>query len=137
MKQNRVYISGPMTDKETGFVSEVNLQAFREAEKLLRERGYRHIVNPIRVWVCRWPWLYRIMERVVGCDTAYYLTLLYDLWLLRRCDLIYKLPGWRDSRGANIESCVAYHFKIWPVPQADIKKLDKRLAKLMEKWNKK
>lgn len=137
MKQNRVYISGPMTDKETGFVSEVNLQAFREAEKLLRERCYRHIVNPIRVWVCRWPWLYRIMERVVGCDTAYYLTLLYDLWLLRRCDLIYKLPGWRDSRGANIESCVAYHFKIWPVPQADIKKLDKRLAKLMEKWNKK
>lgn len=137
MKQNRVYISGPMTDKETGFVSEVNLQAFREAEKLLRERGYRHTVNPIRVWVCRWPWLYRIMERVVGCNTAYYSTLLYDLWLLRRCDMIYKLPGWRDSRGANIESCVAYHFKIWPVPQADIKKLDKRLAKLMEKWNKK
>ena len=126
-----------MTDKETGFVSEVNLQAFREAEKLLRERCYRHIVNPIRVWVCRWPWLYRIMERVVGCNTAYYLTLLYDLWLLRQCDMIYKLPGWRDSRGANIESCVAYHFKIWPVPQADIKELDKRLAKLMEKWNKK
>ena len=137
MKQNKVYISGPMTDKETGFVSEVNLQAFREAEKLLRERCYRHIVNPIRVWVCRWPWLYRIMERVVGCNTAYYLTLLYDLWLLRQCDMIYKLPGWRDSRGANIESCVAYHFKIWPVPQADIKELDKRLAKLMEKWNKK
>lgn len=137
MKQNRVYISGPMTDKETGFVSEVNLQAFREAEKLLRNQGYRNIVNPIRVWVCRWPWLYRIMERVVGCDTAYYSTLLYDLLLLRRCDLIYKLPGWRDSRGANIESCVAYHFKIWPVPQADIKKLDKQLAKLMEKWNKK
>ena len=137
MKQNRVYISGPMTDRETGFVSEVNLQAFREAEKLLRELGYRRIVNPIRVWVCRWPWLYRITERAVGCDTAYYLTLLYDLWLLRQCDMIYKLPGWRDSRGANIESCVAYHFKIWPVPQADINRLDKRLAKLMEKWNNK
>lgn len=137
MKQNRVYISGPMTDKETGFVSEVNLQAFREAEKLLRNQGYRNIVNPIRVWTCRYQWMYRMMERVVGCDTAYYLTLLYDLWLLRQCDMIYKLPGWRDSRGANIESCVAYHFKIWPVPQADIKELDKRLAKLMEKWNKK
>lgn len=24
-----------------------------------------------------------------------------------------------------------------PMPQSDIKKLDKRLAKLMEKWNKK
>ena len=135
MKQKRVYISGPMTDKKTGLVSEVNLQAFREAEKLLRERGYRRIVNPIRVWACRWPWLYRVMKRVLGCDAAYYSTLLYDLWLLRRCDLIYKLPGWRDSTGANIESCVAYHFKIWPVPQSDIKKIDKRLAKLMEKWN--
>ena len=137
MKQKKVYISGPMTDKETGLVSEVNLQAFREAEKLLRERGYRRIVNPIRVWACRWPWLYRMMERVLGCDTAYYSTLLYDLWLLRRCDLIYKLPGWRDSKGANIESCVAYHFKILPVSNKDIEKIDKKLAKLMEKWNNK
>ena len=137
MKQKRVYISGPMTDKKTGLVSEVNLQAFREAEKLLRERGYRRIVNPIRVWACRWPWLYRVMKRVLGSDTAYYSTLLYDLWLLRRCDQIYKLPGWRDSKGANIESCVAYHFKIWPVPENQTKKLDKRLAKLMEKWRKK
>ena len=116
-----------MTDKETGLVNEVNLQAFCEAEKLLRERGYHRIVNPIRVWACRWPWLY--------CIVGYRLTLLYDLWLLTRCDLIYKLPGWRDSTGANIESCVAFHFKIWPVPQSDIKKIDKKLAKLMEKWN--
>ena len=130
MKQKkRVYISGPMTDPQTGEVSVVNLQAFREAEKLLRERGYRCIVNPVNVWACRWPRLYRIV--------GYRLTLLYDLWLLTRCDLIYKIPGWEESRGANIESCVAYHFKIWPVPQSDIKKLDKKLAKLMEKWNNK
>ena len=128
----RVYISGPMS----GLDREQYIELFRRAEQSLRAQGYRKIVNPIRVWVCRWPWLYRMMERVLGCDTAYYSTLLYDLWLLRRCDLIYKLPGWRDSRGANIESCVAYHFKIWPVPQSEIKKLDKRLAKLMEKWNK-
>ena len=113
------------------------LELFRRAEQSLRAQGYRKIVNPIRVWACRWPWLYRMMERVLGCDTAYYSTLLYDLWLLRRCDLIYKLPGWRDSKGANIESCVAYHFKIWPVPSEDVKKLDKRLAKLKEKWNSK
>ena len=54
-----------------------------------------------------------------------------------RCDQIYKLPGWRDSKGANIESCVAYHFKIWPVSDSLTKNLDKRLAKLMDKWNKK
>ena len=129
MKQKKVYISGPMTDKESGEVNEVNLQAFWEAEKLLRERGYTRIVNPVRVWACKFPWLYFIV--------GYRLTLLYDLWLLMRCDLIYKLPEWKESRGANIESCVAYHFKIWPVPESQTKKLDKRLAKLVDKWNKK
>ena len=129
----RVYISGPMSNLSR----EQYMELFRRAEQSLRAQGYRKIVNPISVWACRWPWVYRMMERVLGYDTAYYSTLLYDLWLLRRCDLIYKLPGWRDSRGANIESCVAYHFKIWPVPKDDINKLDKKLAKLMEKWNKK
>ena len=121
----RVYISGPMSNLSR----EQYFGVFRRAEQSLRSQGYRKIVNPIRVWACRWPWLYKVV--------GYRLTLLYDLWLLMRCDQIYKLPGWRDSKGANIESCVAYHFKIWPVPQSDIKKLDKQLAKLMEKWSKK
>ena len=124
-KTKRVYISGGMT----GIPREQYIELFRRAEESLRAQGYRKIVNPIRVWACRWPWLYKII--------GYRLTLLYDLWLLMRCDQIYKLPGWRDSRGANIESCVAFHFKIWPVPQSDIKKLDKQLAKLMDKWSKK
>ena len=119
----RVYISGPMSNLSR----EQYLELFKRAEQSLRSQGYHKIVNPIRVWACRWPWLYKII--------GYRLTLLYDLWLLMRCDQIYKLPGWRDSKGANIESCVAYHFKIWPVPENQTKKLDKRLAKLMEKWN--
>ena len=119
----RVYISGPMS----GLDRELYLKMFRRAEQSLRSQGYTRVVNPIRVWACRWPWLYRIV--------GYRLTLLYDLWLLMRCDQIYKLPGWRDSKGANIESCVAFHFKIWPVPDSQTKKLDKRLAKLIEKWN--
>ena len=119
----RVYISGPMSN----LTREQYLKLFRRAEQSLRDQGFRKIVNPIRVWACRWPWLYRII--------GYRLTLLYDLWLLMRCDQIYKLPGWRDSRGANIESCVAYHFKIWPVPESHTKKFDKRLAKLIEKWS--
>ena len=118
----RVYISGPMS----GLTRKEYLRNFREAEKELRAKDYTRIVNPIHVWACRWPWLYRIV--------GYRLTLLYDLWLLTRCDLIYKIPGWQESRGANIESCVAYHFKIWPVQKSDIAKLDKKLAKLQEKY---
>ena len=121
----RVYISGPMSNLSR----EQYLELFKRAEQSLRSQGYTRVVNPIRVWACRWPWLYRIV--------GYRLTLLYDLWLLMRCDQIYKLPGWRDSKGANIESCVAFHFKIWPVPDSQTKKLDKRLAKLVEKWNNK
>ena len=119
----RVYISGPMSNLSR----EQYMELFKRAEQSLRSQGYHKIVNPIRVWACRWPWLYRLV--------GYRLTLLYDLWLLMRCDQIYKLPGWRDSKGANIESCVAFHFKIWPVPDSQTKKLDKRLAKLIEKWN--
>lgn len=119
----KVYISGPISN----LTREQYLEMFRRAEQSLRDRGYQRIVNPIRVWACRWPWLYRVV--------GYRLTLLYDLWLLMRCDLIYKLPGWQQSKGANIESCVAYHFKTWPVPESQTKKLDKRLAKLQEKWN--
>ena len=120
----KVYISGPMSN----LTREQYMELFMRAEQSLRAQGYRKVVNPIRVWACRWPWLYKIV--------GYRLTLLYDLWLLMHCDLIYKLPGWRDSRGANIESCVAFHFKIWPVPESQTKRLDKRLAKLQEKWNK-
>lgn len=102
------------------------LDIFRRAEQSLRSQGYTRVVNPIRVWACRWPWLYRLV--------GYRLTLLYDLLLLMRCDLIYKLPGWQQSKGANIESCVAYHFKIWPVPKDVVKKIDKRLEKLIIKF---
>ena len=116
-----------MTDPNTGKVSAENLLLFWKAEDLLRDHGYDDVVNPVRVWACKFPWLYRLV--------GYRLTLLYDIWLLMRCTHIYKLPRWQQSRGANIESCVAYHFKIWPVPQSDIKKLDKRMAKLQEKWN--
>ena len=55
-----------------------------------------------RFMLNRFPWLYRIV--------GYRLTLLYDLFQLTRCHRIYKMPGWKKSRGAQIESCVAYHF---------------------------
>ena len=105
------------------------MELFRRAEQSLRDQGYRNIVNPIRVWSCRWPWLYRLV--------GYRLTLLYDLWLLMRCDMIYKIPGWKDSRGASIESCVAFHFGLWTLPTTKRERIDKRLAKAMAKCNEK
>lgn len=134
-KSKRIYISGPMTDPSTGRVSEVNLAAFREAERMLRKDGCTRIVNPVNVWACKFPRFYRTIERIVGSDWAYRLILLYDLFLLLRCRHIYKIPGWRESRGANIESCVAFWFKIYCFPQRDVATINRRLAKLMEKYN--
>ena len=93
----RIYISGPVT----GLTREQQLERFMLAETMLRRNGYTKIVNPVRMWVSR-PWVFRIL--------GYRLTLLYDLFQLTRCQRIYKMPGWKKSRGAQIESCVAYHF---------------------------
>ena len=116
----RIYISGPIT----GLKREEYMGNFRKAEELLRKDGY-HTVNPTRKPPCRWPWLYRIM--------GYRATLLYDLWLLLRCDYIYKMPGWKESRGAQIESCVAYHMKIFTLPLKVREVYDKKICKWQEK----
>ena len=135
-KKQRVYISGPLTDPKTGKPSVENLTAFKWANSRLKKEGYVKTTNPTKVWVCRWPWMYRLLERLVGKEIAYRIVLLYDIILLLRCDIIYKIPGWQQSRGANIESCVAYHFKIWPMSKDVISKIDKRMEKLIIKFEK-
>lgn len=99
-KDAKIYISGPMS----GLHREVYLRKFREAEKELRGLGFRRIVNPINVWACRWPWLYRII--------GYRLTLWYDIQLLKRCDAIYLLTNWELSKGACREFDVACNYDL-------------------------
>ena len=66
------------------------------------------IVNPCRVWMFRWPWLFNALERVVGHDAAYTLVLLYDLWLLSRCQRLHIVGSdWSTSRGAQTEFAFA------------------------------
>lgn len=55
--------------------------------------------KPTRLLPCRWSWVYRLM--------GYRLTLLYDLFFLMRCQGVYMLDGWKQSRGARIERYVA------------------------------
>ena len=109
----RIYISGPMTDRRTGKVSKDNIEAFYRAEVRLRDAGNVSIVNPARVWACRFKWLYRIV--------GYRLTLWYDLQLLKRCDAIYLLNGWQDSVGAYEEFKLAFRRNLYVMTeQADI-----------------
>ena len=114
----KVYISGRIS----GLPREQYMRLFFIAASMLKKKGYKP-VNPTRFLMCRWPWLYRLL--------GYNVTLLIDLWMLMRCDLIYKIPGWQQSKGANIESCVAYHFKICPMSKNVVSKIDKRLEEMI------
>ena len=103
----RTYISGPMS----ALTREQYTERFLYAEQVLRENGFTNIVNPVRFWVCK-PWIHKLL--------GYRLTLLYDLYVLTRCQVIYKIPGWKQSRGAQIESCFAFHFGVTTI-QPDLR----------------
>jgi hypothetical protein len=107
-RKMKIYISGPMTDRATGRVSKANIEAFYQAERQLREAGYTQIVNPARVWACRFPWLYKIV--------GYRLTLWYDLQLLKRCHAICLLSGWEDSTGVYAEFSLAFRRDLFVLP---------------------
>ena len=104
--KRKIYLSGPMT----GCARADYVRRFGEAERILRRHGYG-VINPCRVWACRWPWIYRAMEWAMGKRLAYAVVLCYDLLLLMtRADGIAMLPGWQASRGAQIENYVSQHF---------------------------
>ena len=113
-KKRHIYISGPMSDLPR---SEYQ-RKFREAERILHRHGYG-VINPCRVWPCRWPWIYKAMEFCLGHSKAYALILAYDLLLLMtRADGIAMLPGWEQSRGARIENYTARHFPMMGISRA-------------------
>lgn len=115
----KCYISGPMS----GLRPDEYRPRFAAAASLLRERGY-DVWNPADSWTAR------LLSLV-----SYRLALSYDLWQLSRCTHIYKMPGWRASRGANIESCWAYHFGAWTLPKALAERLNDRIKAVDTQYN--
>jgi len=119
--KRRIYISGPMS----GIEPREYRRRFREAERILRRHGYG-CINPCRVWACRWQWIYRAMEWVLGKRLAYAVVLCYDLLLLMtRADGIAMLPGWEQSRGAQIENYVARHFPMMGISKAAAEEIER------------
>ena len=119
--KRRIYISGPMT----GIDPREYRRRFREAETILRRHGYG-CINPCRVWPCRFPWLYRLMNALLGRRLTYAVILAYDLLLLMtRADGIAMLPGWQASRGAQIENYVARHFPMMGISKAAAEEIER------------
>ena len=119
--KRRIYISGPMT----GIEPREYRRRFREAETILRRHGYG-CINPCRVWPCRFPWLYRLMNALLGKRLTYAVILAYDLILLMtRADGIAMLPGWQSSRGAQIENYTAMHFWMQGISKAVAEEIER------------
>lgn len=120
-KKRLVYLSGGMS----GIEPREYRRRFREAEAILRRHGYG-CINPCRVWPCRFPWLYRLMNALLGRRLTYAVILAYDLILLMtRADGIAMLPGWEQSRGARIENYTARHFPMMGISKAAAEEINK------------
>lgn len=79
--QLRIYLSGPMTG-----IPDFNYPLFNRAAAEFRARGY-HIENPAENPPCdSWGSYMRAAVRQ-----------------LTTCDRVLMLPGWQESRGAQIE----------------------------------
>ena len=120
-KKRHIYLSGPMT----GIPRSEYQRKFREAERILHRHGYG-VINPCNVWACRFPWLYRLMNALLGRRLTYAVILAYDLILLMtRADGIAMLPGWQASRGAQIENYVSQHFWMQGISKAVTDEIEK------------
>ena len=120
-KKRHIYLSGPMSGIPR---SEYQLK-FREAESILHRNGYG-VINPCNVWACRFPWLFRLMNALLGKRLTYAVILAYDLILLMtRADGIAMLPGWQASRGAQIENYVSMHFWMQGISKAVTEEIEK------------
>ncbi len=88
----RVYVSGPMSG-----INGHNFPAFNAAAEQLRAAGYE-VENPADKGV------------IEGWEWEDYLR--YDLVKLLECDEVVALPGWEQSRGAQLEVHVAQSLRM-------------------------
>ena len=105
-----VYIAGPITG-DAGYRLK-----FAAAEKAIRQRDPSAVViNPAKL--------------PEGIDRADYMAIC--LPMLMRADVVYLLPGWRRSGGAQVEKALAEYLRIRVIEIGDA-----LLQKFMEDINK-
>ena len=49
------------------------------------------------------------------------------------CEFIYKMPTWKQSKGANIESCVAYNTEVFLIKKKYIEAIDCKIEKIIKR----
>lgn len=81
-----IYIAGPMKG-----LPEFNYPAFNEAERLLREKGYDKILNPVN------------HANGVGTNLPYAFYIRESIKDVLQADAVCVLPNWEKSTGAKLE----------------------------------
>lgn len=96
MRKRKIYIAGPMTG-----IARWNRPKFEEAARILRDHGWT-VESPVEI------------ASVFGSDNTIVTTpgmldavIEAELDALAKCDAIYLLAGWEDSRGAKRELWLA------------------------------
>lgn len=88
-----VYISGPITGKP-GY-----MRHFRKAQRNLEKEGHK-VINPA------------VKNRVIPEGSPHEVYMEASIKLLKDCDCIYMLNGWKQSQGAIEEFIYAYEHNI-------------------------
>lgn len=100
IEKPKAYISGKMTGTE-----DYGREKFSKARQILMGKGYE-VFSPSDIGY------------VDGWDWSEYMR--YDLAEMTKCDIVYMLDDWKDSKGATIEYEVAKGLGI-PVAHLDLK----------------
>lgn len=90
-----LYISGPITG-----MPDLNFPAFHEAAAALRAAGYT-VTNPAE-----------LDAQDAGKTLTWEQYMRRDIVALMACDGIAVLPGWRESKGASLETTIAYRLEM-------------------------
>ena len=85
----KIYISGPITGRPIKDAEE----HFARKEFILKCPSVKPI-NPMKI------------KPFLGFEN-WYCYMITDVWALLKCDAIYMLKGWEQSRGAKIEKRIA------------------------------
>ena len=69
---------------------------FKDYDKLIQEEIGMSPVNP--------------MIHGLNWDRPWLMHMIYNLWMLLRCDAVFFQPNYQESRGARIEYAVSHFF---------------------------
>ena len=126
MRSNTVYIAGPMR----GYANN-NAEAFNRAEARLLRRGFK-VFNPVSIGrgiasdkdIEDDPELLRSVMRI-------------ERSLIRHCEAIYLLEGWKNSKGAKSElvSAISFDCKVLLESKDVEARLDKEYKNGKKPWD--